>query len=230
MPGERPRPVYRCRVCGAYTEEPVHCGVPAEPLMTGEQRLRLSKLMSALLRHIPHEAGLRLDPEGWVPVDELVRGIRERWRNREAYQWVTRDHVLAVAALDPRGRFEVSSDGSRIRASYGHSVAVEPGYRPLGPGEAPRLLYHGTPRRNLASIRAKGLLPMKRRYVHLAADPSTAEEVGRRHGGDVVVLEVDTDCLRRRGVPLYRASPVIYLAPRVPPECIRLHRGEGRRR
>ena len=214
------RPVYRCRE-GGYTEDPSKCRMGAELLMTGEQRLRLSKLMSALLRHLPGEAGLRLDEEGWVPVHELVRGIRERWRNRELYRWVTREHVIAVALLDPKGRFQLSSDMSRIRASYGHSVGVRLGYRPLGPGELPERLYHGTVRRNLPSIMRSGILPMRRLAVHLTDSVETAVEVGRRHGGDVVVLVVDPRCLHERGIPVYRASRVIYLAERVPPECIR---------
>ncbi len=214
------KPIYKCRVCGAYTEEPIHCGKPAEMIMTGEQRLRLSKLMSFLLRHGPREAGLRLDEEGWVPVRELARAIRERWRNREQYWWVRPEHIVAVARLDPRGRFQLSPDEERIRASYGHTVRVRLGYRPLPQEELPPVLYHGTPRRNLASIMEKGLLPMKRMMVHLSADLETAAEVGRRHGQDIVILAVDTSCLTRKGVPVYRASSSIYLAPRVPPECI----------
>ncbi len=217
---ERLRPIYRCRE-GGFAEDPAECRMGGELLMTGEQRLRLSKLMSALLRHLPHEAGLRLDEGGWVEVSELVKGIRERWRNREAYWWVTRDHVVAVALLDPKGRFQLSPDMRRIRASYGHSVRVELGYQPLQPRELPERLYHGTPRRNLASIMARGLLPMRRLMVHLSPDPRLAVEVGRRHGGDVVVLEVDPRCLAGRGVRVYRASRVVYLAERVPPECIR---------
>ncbi len=199
----------------------MHCGEPAELLLTGEQRLRLSKLMSALLRHIPGEAGLRLDEEGWVEVRELARAIRERWRNRELYQWVRPEHIVAVAMLDPKGRFQLSPDGKRIRAAYGHSVRVRLGYEPLPPGEAPPRLYHGTVRRSLEPIMREGLKPMKRMMVHLSPDPETAAEVGRRHGPDVVILEIDTRCLARHGVPLYRASSKVYLAPWVPPACIK---------
>jgi len=213
------RPVYRCRR-GVYTEDPERCSGPSELLMTGEQRLRLSKLMSALLRHIPEEAGLSLGPGGWVPVRELARAIRERWRGREHYWWVTPEHVVAVAKLDPRGRFQLDEERGLIRASYGHSVRVELGYRPLPWEEVPPVLYHGTVRRSLPSIMRRGLLPMKRVAVHLSADLETALEVARRHGRDVVVLAVDTGCLRRHGVSVVRASPKIYLVEKVPPDCI----------
>jgi len=215
------KPIYRCRVCGAFTEESWHCGKPAAMFMTGEQRLRLSKLMSAILRHIPHEAGLELDLGGWVEVEELARAIRERWRRRDLYQWVTRQHVVAVALLDPKGRFQLSSDNRHIRAAYGHSVKLELGYKPLSENELPEVLYHGTVVERLNSIMHEGLKPMRRLMVHLAAKPQEAIEAARRHGSRVVLLRIDPRCLAEIGLPVYRASHVMYLAPHVPPECIK---------
>ncbi len=218
------RNIYKCRVCGAYTEEKEHCGEPTEMVLDGAKRVRLSKLMSALLRHIPHEAGLQLDREGWVGVDELVEAIRTKWRNRDAYQWVRREDVLAVALLDPKGRFQLSHDMKKIRASYGHSVRVDVGYQPLGVNELPRVLYHGTIRERLESILEKGLLPMKRLKVHLTVDENTALEVAKRHGKNVVILVIDAECVRRRGFNIYKASDVVYLADYVPPQCIKVRK------
>ena len=208
-------PIYKCRVCGTYTTSPTHCGSPCIYLMSDEQREALSHLMSALLRHIPHEAGLKLDEEGFVNIDELVRGIRERWRNRHLYRWVTRDHVLAVAIMDARGRFEVRGD--KIRATYGHTVPVRIRYQE---DREIKVLYHGTARRNLESILRRGLVPGKRLYVHLTSSKEVAMEVGLRHGDQVVVLKIDADCLRKEGHRVYKASSVIYLTDYVPPQCI----------
>ena len=203
--------IYRCRICGSFTEEPVHCGARAELLLDERSRTRLSKLMSGLLRHFPEAAGLKLDEEGFVRLEELLDGIR-RWR-RSDYSWVCLDHILAVAALDPKGRFEVA--GERIRARYGHSVNVRIAYEEKLP---PGLLYHGTSARNLSSIYAKGLLPMKRRFVHLTTRLEDAWRRAARYE-DPVVLVVDPGCLARRS-RLYRASSSVYLSPKVPPECI----------
>ncbi len=218
--GSAAKPIYKCIVCGEYVEEPVHCGKPAKLLLDPEKRVKLSKLMSALLRHIPWEAGLVLDRAGWVEVDELVRAIRERWRNRDAYQWVTGEHVVAVARLDPKGRFQVSADGRRIRASYGHSLRVELGYKPLSPGEAPPRLYHGTVEESAERIMVEGIKPMRRIAVHLTSRLEDAVETGARHGDKVVVLVVDTECLYRYGIRVYRAGRNVYLAEYVPPDCI----------
>ena len=95
-------------------------------LMSGQQRIKLSKLISGPLRHFSHEAGLLPDKEGWVHIKDLVGGIKEKWRNKESYAWATEEHIKAVALLDPKGRFQIK--GKKIRAVYGHSYPVEVKY------------------------------------------------------------------------------------------------------
>lgn len=210
------KPIYKCKVCGTFTEDPVHCGGRAILLLDSKRRVMLSKLMSGLLRHFPWEANLSLSKEGWVNINELVRGIREYWRNKEQYQWVTREHILAVAILDPKGRFEIK--GNNIRARYGHSISVKLRYTE---DTEVKILYHGTRIDNLHNILKEGLKPMKRLWVHLSSTPSDAYEVGRRHGGQAIVLEIDVKCLRRKGHRVYKASRTVYLTDYVPPECIK---------
>jgi len=209
--------IYKCRVCGKYVEEQTHCGVVAEPLLPGDKRVALSKLLSYILRHDPLSIGLRMDREGWVDLEELVTGIKTRWRNKHLYQWLTAEHVLAVAALDPKGRFEVRN--GRIRARYGHSRSLNIAIS-YQLDEVSATLYHGTAASNLASIMREGLKPMKRMYVHLTLNPLEACETGRRHGSNPVLLVVSADCLRKRGIPVYIASKTVRLAERVPVECI----------
>ncbi len=209
------KPIYRCRVCGRFVEEAFHCGVSCELFLDTRRRVLLSKLVSGLLRHFPWEAGLVVDSEGWVRIDDLVYGIRFKWRNRELYQWVTREHVVAVAQLDPKGRFEVCGD--RIRARYGHSFRVSIKYSI----EYPKSLYHGTSVDRLASILREGLKPMKRMYVHTTVSLDDALENARRHGRPAI-LYIDTSCLKERGIPVYKASNRVYLVPFVPRDCIRV--------
>ncbi len=209
------RDIYKCRVCGRYVEEPIHCGVEAIPVLDSMRRVMLSKLLSGILRHYPWEIGVKPDEEGWVRIEELVKGIRERWRNKELYQWVRREHVEAIALLDPKGRFEVR-DGY-IRARYGHSIRVRIKYDVV---EYDGVLYHGTSRDRLFRIIREGLKPMKRLYVHLTNDLETALDTGRRHG-DPVVLVVDAGCLSSMGIKVYKATDKIYLVEYVPPQCIK---------
>ncbi len=207
------KPIYRCRVCGAFTEKDVHCGKPAELLLDSYRRLRLSKLMSGLLRHFPEAGGLSPDPEGFVKIDDLLRAVHE-WKKSD-YSWVSRDHIVAVAELDPKGRFEVI--GAKIRATYGHSYTVKVRYPVVA---RPGRLYHGTQAEKLPSIMREGLKPMKRLYVHLTKSLEDAWDTARRRPGTPVVLVVDGDLLASLGIPVYRASSLVYLARHVPPRCI----------
>lgn len=207
--------IYKCKKCGKYVEVPVHCSEEAELLLDKTRRLLLSKLLSGLLRHYPWEAGLRINSEGWVNIDELIRGIKTRWRNRELYRWVTKEHIIAIAELDPKGRFEIRDN--MIRARYGHSIDVRIRY----PLEYPSIqLYHGTSTDKLAKILIEGLKPMRRKYVHLTTSIENAVETGKRHGKPVVLI-IDIECLKEQKIPVYRAAKIIYLAPRIPPQCIK---------
>jgi putative RNA 2'-phosphotransferase len=125
------------------------------------------------------------------------------------------DAVLkALVELDDKGRFELQN--GKIRARYGHSIDVSISY----PEDATSAtLYHGTSQDFLPAILREGILPMKRRYVHLAVDVETACLNAARRPRPVV-LAVDAQCLRRRGYRVYVASHKIRLVQYVPPECI----------
>lgn len=175
--------------------------------------MRLSKKMAGLLRHYGERLGLHVSPEGWARIDDLVAALRRI----PGFEWVEKRHILEVVRRDEKGRYEVR--GGLIRARYGHSIPVRIDYEE--PARPPEHLYHGTVESNLPSIRARGLLPGRRLWVHLSATIEDAVETGRRHGSNVVVLVVDTRCLRRLGYRVYKASERVYLVERVPPECIR---------
>jgi len=89
---------------------------------------------------------LKIDREGWADLEELVESVKTRWRNKHLYQWPTAEHVLAVAALDPKGRFEVRN--GRIRARYGHSRSLNIAIS-YGLDRESTTLYHGTSASNL---------------------------------------------------------------------------------
>jgi len=174
-------------------------------------RTRVSKLMAYILRHSPEEFGLKPDVEGFVPVKELVKALRT------VYPDVTEEFVREIVAQDAKGRYEIR--GNKIRARYGHSFPVSLNHEE---DKESRVLYHGTPRKNLKSIMREGLKPMKRQFVHLSTSRSEAIETGRRHGRDVVLLIIDADCLRKKELKIYKAGKNVRIVKRVPPECITL--------
>jgi putative RNA 2'-phosphotransferase len=169
--------------------------------------VHFSRFVSKVLRHAPESVGLRLDEAGWVDVDDLLAAA-----NRAGVA-LDRPTLERVVAENDKQRFALSADGARIRASQGHSVAVELGLQPVQP---PEVLYHGTAERNLDSIRAQGLVPGRRTHVHLSADEATAVTVGARHGRPVV-LRVAAGAMHRAGHPFFRSENGVWLTAAVPP-------------
>ena len=164
--------------------------------------VRRSKRLSYVLRHAPDSVGLTLDAAGWVDVDALLAALG----------W-TRAELERVVATNDKRRFALDDTGTRIRASQGHSVAVDLGYAAEIP---PPVLFHGTAERNLPAIEAEGLRPGRRHAVHLSPDEATARRVGARHGRPVV-LRVDAEGMARDGAVFTRSANGVWLVDAVPP-------------
>jgi putative RNA 2'-phosphotransferase len=175
-----------------------------------DELVRISKFLSLVLRHKPEEIGLTLDENGWAEVEELLRLANERGRT------ITRPLLDRVVAENDKKRFAFSDDGTRIRASQGHSVEVDLN---LPPVEPPELLYHGTATRFLDSIRSQGLHSASRKHVHLSADAATAVKVGQRHGRPVVLVVRARD-MHAAGHRFFRSANGVWLTDNVPVEFL----------
>ena len=169
-----------------------------------------SKFLSLVLRHAPEKAGLTLDAQGWVAVDDLLAGCAK------AGQKIDRDTLAEIVATSDKKRFTLSDDGTRIRAAQGHSVTVELGHDPKEP---PATLFHGTAAKSVAAIKKEGLKPGRRQQVHLSMDVETATKVGMRHGKPVV-LEVDAQAMHRSGAAFFQADNGVWLTDLVPPQYL----------
>lgn len=188
--------------------------------MKETQRVKLSKLMSYLLRHRPDRAGLALDESGLVPLEALVDAIHRQ----RGYDWVTAGDVRQVVATCDKGRFRL--EGDRIGARYGHNRQV----REVDPGEPvepPEILYHGTPRRAVASILEHGLQPRGRQFVHLSATPDTARRVGGRRDRRPALLIVRARAAYADGLVFYAPTPDTYLVCEMPADYIELASAGG---
>jgi len=178
--------------------------------MENKNIIKISKYLSRHLRHDPERLGITLDSAGWCDVNALLTACA---RNNMR---LTRADLEIVVVENDKQRFSFSDDGTRIRASQGHTVAVELEYAPVEP---PAVLYHGTGSGSVGAVFASGLQKMLRHHVHLSPDKETAMRVGARHGKPVV-LAVDADAMRRDGHLFYRSDNGVYLVDAVPPEFL----------
>jgi putative RNA 2'-phosphotransferase len=168
----------------------------------------ISRIASHALRHEPWLYELELDDEGWVPVDELLSALRV-----EKPEWSTlmESDLAEMISCSDKKRHELR-DG-KIRALYGHSV---PGKLLKQPAEPPAVLYHGTSPDTAERIKADGLRPMGRQYVHLSVDKATAAQVGRRKSQTPVLLEVNAAQAHEVGITFYRGNDQVWLADFIP--------------
>lgn len=168
--------------------------------------VKTSKFLSLILRHSPATIGIKLDPQGWVAIDELIRAAAQSGRA------ISRSLLDEVVLTNDKQRFAYSADGRKIRANQGHSVSsVDLGLAPKTP---PEFLYHGTIAQFMNSIRKSGLQKMQRRYVHLSPDTATAIIVGKRRGKPVI-LTVQSGKMYDAGLQFFLSENGVWLTESV---------------
>lgn len=177
---------------------------------TDRNLVRISKFLSLVLRHKPETIGLELDEQGWARVDELL--------SKANMADLPMDRVLLRQVVEgsDKKRFAFSADGEKIRANYGHSIAIDLGRESAEP---PEFLFHGTAIRFIVSIKMKGIIPQERIHVHLSPDEESAMEVGRRHGSPIV-LTIKARRMYEDGFKFYPSASGIWLTEKVPSEYI----------
>ena len=171
---------------------------------------RIGKWLSYVLRHKPESAGLTMDRHGWVKMTDLVYALFSR------DSAINRALIEEVVKRDDKQRFTINSDGTCIRANYGHSVPVDLGLKPQKP---PDSLFHGTAQTSVHAIKKAGILSKDRQYVHLSTTISAAAHIGKRHGRPAV-LQIASRTMYDEGHIFYTTDNTLWLTDHVPPVFI----------
>lgn len=182
--------------------------------------VRLSKKMSAVLRHRIHENGLGsvLRPDGFVPVDALLA--------TPGFRGVRAEEVRNVVRTNEKQRFALLEEGGTlyIRANQGHTSAGidadellerldDAAAAALGGGRG--LAVHGTRYGAWGGIVASGgLHRMARHHIHLAEGMLGEAGVisGMRASAEVFVW-VDVRRAMALGAPFFRSANGVILTP-----------------
>lgn len=171
--------------------------------------IQLSKTVSHALRHEPQSYNLNLDNQGWVLLSDLVIALNSKGIKVDEFD------INKMVELSEKKRHQILN--GKIRAYYGHSVKDKILKYPVEP---PEFLYHGTVQNSLTDILEKGLLPMERQYVHLSIDRSTAEMVGSRRKGDLVILTIRAKEAFLNNIRFYKEENGIWLSDPIPSKYI----------
>ena len=179
--------------------------------MDEEQKTKISKYLSYVLRHNPADAELSLHDGGWVEVNRLVVGVQRKFPEF--------DETLLRDLVDTDAKSRYAIEKGMIRAQQGHSIGVgEVGLDATPPDS----LFHGTTEKSWAEIQAHGAIrPMGRNHVHLSADVETAMTVAsRRKNAKNVVLEINSKEMSARGYPFAKSGNGVWLIDCVPIEFV----------
>jgi RNA:NAD 2'-phosphotransferase (TPT1/KptA family) len=187
-------------------------GLTLDDAMKKEDITSVSKFLSLVLRHQPELIGVKLDEQGWVDVDEL---LKQASAHGHTLDLKLLNHVVET---NNKKRFAFDESRQKIRASQGHSVNVELGYQPQMP---PDILYHGTGEQSVAAIQQSGLEKRSRQHVHLSRDIKTAIQVGSRHGKPAVFNVLSGD-MYKDGYAFYLSENNVWLTDTVPTRYLKL--------
>ncbi|TPX17367.1 uncharacterized protein E0L32_012153 [Thyridium curvatum] len=194
----------------------------------------ISKTLSRLLRHQAENAGIKLDDEGYAPLDRVMA-----WaplRNLSP----TLDEIRSLVASNDKQRFTLKLRGEGdgegegeqagqdpadflIRANQGHSIKLESTahLEQLTPATVPPTVVHGTyfafwPR----IVASGGLKPMSRTHVHCATglpeggsgpDAAAAVVSGMRRDAELLVYVDAARSMRDGALTWWRSANGVVL-------------------
>jgi len=176
------------------------------PVVNADTRLK-TKLLSILRQKADQLPALFFDTYGFTSLDHLVTYLR----TLKGLGSVTREDVIHVIMHDQQGQFEW--DEPLVRATFGFSASRVYRGKEMAP---PEKLYHGTHRRLVDQIMARGLVPIASDVIQLAMDPSLIGEAG----GTLQMLTVDAREAYRAGLRFYRAGELWYFSDSIPPDYL----------
>jgi len=181
--------------------------------MSDEEIENLGKTTAGILRHFPDKYGLDMDKRGWVDVEHYVKSLRNR---QKRFHWLREYHIRALAATDPKGRYQIERD--HIRATYGHSIDIDLDLPTEG---IPDTLFLPTTSKEAELLLEGGVKPSDRTYVHLSGTYGSAVEAGSVRSDDPVILEVNAKKALEDGETIMKAGDAVYIAKEIPAEYLK---------
>ncbi|KAJ2711432.1 tRNA 2'-phosphotransferase [Coemansia spiralis] len=175
--------------------------------------VRLSKLLSYLLRHGATKEGLELRGDGSISIRELTKYKKLRS--------TTLDQIKHVVDTNSKKRFVLFQESGPdaqpawfIRATQGHTLEVNDlPLVPITAANAPACIVHGTTRDKLPSIRTTGLSRMARNHIHFATGLVGDEGVisGMRARADAFIY-IDGPKAMAAGIEFYQSENGVILS------------------
>ena len=180
----------------------------------GKNNVKQSKKLTWALRHGADKLNLKMSPDGFVAVSELL--ILPEFRG------FTLGLIQSIASKCQKQRFGLKEEAGHwfVRANQGHTTkrveSSELLTRIKSAHEIPNgTCIHGTYRRYIPQIKASGLSRMKRNNIHFT--PHVVADSSRPHSGfrascDTLIY-LNVDAVLAAGIELYISSNGVILSP-----------------
>jgi 2'-phosphotransferase len=180
--------------------------------MDSQERVKLSKKLSYLLRHGAQELGLTVQSDGYIQVNHILRC--------PGYRGASLNKIIEVVQSCQKKRFEMKQDPSTglwwIRASQGHTITTINDTELLTeilPDDRVDYCLHGTYVQHLDSIQSNGLHKMQRNHIHFAEGlPGDNGVISGMRGNCTAVVIVDMKGAMRDGILFYRSANNVILS------------------
>lgn len=171
--------------------------------------IKLSKLLSKILRHKASEENIPIRQDGFVCIEDLLRNNK--------FQTYTFDDIQRVVAENNKKRFAIKNfdDHWYIRANQGHSIEVDVDLKPLlSLADFPEDVIHGTYQIAWESIKIDGLSRMKRKHIHFtSAIPGASEVISGIRSSATVYIYIDISKALTEGILFFQSTNEVILSP-----------------
>lgn len=199
-----------CPEHGFYRGKSCKCGKVGEVVLDAEKAEKLGRLLSGILRHFPDKFGLKMDENGWVNLDSLIRALKKK------FKWVDKWVLKVIVSSDPKERYEIRED--KIRARYGHSIDVKLNDMPEAEED---VLFYATSEEEAQRLIEVGIKPVNRTFVHLATSAEKSLEAARVRSNNPILFEIDAKSAKKDGIKIIKANRFIALAKEIPPKYVK---------
>uniref|UniRef100_A0A1B6DFR1 2'-phosphotransferase n=2 Tax=Clastoptera arizonana TaxID=38151 RepID=A0A1B6DFR1_9HEMI len=180
-----------------------------------DSEFRLSRTLSWLLRHGAEQEGLPIQPDGFVPVKEILK--HPQFKNK-----ITMDELNNVVLLNNKKRFTLRTNNStgelELKANQGHSmVSVNKiDFVPVTWTNTEHCVgtcvVHGTFKKAWPSIAKIGLSRMSRNHIHFCAyEPGDSRIISGIRDNAEIYIYIDIERALQDGIKFYKSENDVIL-------------------
>lgn len=189
------------------------------PFVNKQQRTKLSKTCTYILRHQAKKLKLRMRGDGYVRLRELLDLHQVRILLMPCMITTFEQAFLIIQQLVrecQKQRFSLTKEEGTwyIRANQGHTIRAikdEMLLRKVSSANRLKVVVHGTYRRNLQSILKKGLSKMKRNHIHFATCDRFEGNLSGFRSSCEVLIYIDHRLAMSDGIKFFVSSNGVVL-------------------